>query len=310
MRALFLSTSSNETTKYMESLACLNLGPVEMLRYDEQEVTDANLHSRIKDFKPDIIVYVGSRWGAQPSTHTLAHINANVAPCVHLCSDAADLPWHDLINEYHYAGAFALQVAIDGNKKWPLDGLPDGMTLLTPINPTHFTSPPKPHAERKIVCGYAGNAGSQGSIRRNILTELMLRNLLTVRMRDDEPGSYDKCCEFMSDCRISINIPYSGTQAALQVKGRVIEAGLAGSCLLELGGSPTSDWFKPGEDYVEYYTVGQAMQVIEMLHDKPEATQAYGEKLRARVLAEHSPQVFWNKVFERIGIGQRATHSV
>ncbi len=33
-----------------------------------------------------------------------------------------------------------------------------------------------------------------------------------------------------------LNIPFSGTEQAMQVKGRVIEAGLAGSVLLDIKG--------------------------------------------------------------------------
>ena len=300
MRSLFLSTSTQETDKYEESLACLNLGPTEMIRYDQPDYTAAQLYADVKAWKPDMVVYIGTRWGVQPAIVTLCNITSKIAPMVHLCSDAADPPWFDLLTEYHYAGAFALQVAIDGNRQWPLAD--SQMTLLTPINPAHFPMRMKPHAERSILCGYAGNGGSGGSFRRELLTEVMLRNLLRVRLRDDAPGSYDEYCAFMSDCRITLDIPYSGTQAAKQIKGRVIEAGLAGSCLLELGGAPISEWFTPGVDYVEYGSAEDAVKIIRELQNDPERTQAIAANLRAKVLAEHSPQKFWGKIMDRIGV--------
>src|SRR3990167_2981861 len=211
MRILFLSTSSNETTKYAESLGCLNPESMSIL--------------------------------------TLAKLNAEVAPTVHICSDAADPPWHDLLMDYHYAGAFALQVAIDGNKKWPLHGTATGMTALTPIDPSRFDGV-KPHLERTIACGYAGNPGSEGSFRRHLLSELMFHKAIDVRMRSNAADTYQGMCEYMQNCRISINLPHTGTQAAKQVKGRVVEAALAGSCLLELAGSPTSDWFTLNADFL------------------------------------------------------------
>lgn len=303
MKALFLSTSSNETDKYMESFRIgVADSELEMYRYDAQEYSDAKTYAAAKAAAPDMIVYVGTRWGPQPSTSTLAQINAKIAPMVHLCSDAADPPWHALLREYHAMGAFAVQVAIDGNDAWP--GSQVGMTLLTPIAADHFPGVPLSHKERTVACGYAGNPGNPLSKRRTILTELMMRNLLTMRLRVDGPNSYAEMCAFLANARLSVNIPFSGTEAAMQVKGRVIESGLAGCCLLEAKGAPTSRWFTPGVDYLEYANVGELFQLIEAHGNQPLSrldTGAMGANLRRRVLAEHSPAVFWRKILERIG---------
>ena len=88
----------------------------------------------------------------------------------------------------------------------------------------------------------------------------------------------------------------------MQVKGRVVESGLAAAVLLETKGAPTSEWFRPGLDYLEYSDQFEAEQIIRRLENEPEATQAIGESLRARILAEHTPARFWAKVFERIGL--------
>ena len=301
MRTLFLSTSSNETTKYLESLECLKLGPCEMLRYDSADQTEANMYSRAKESKPDLIVYIGGVYGKQPATSTLARINAKIAPMVHLCSDAADAPWWALLREYHLAGCFTLQVAIDGNLHWPLAD--SQLTLLTPINPAHFNGTVKPHAEREYVCGWAGNAGSEGGRRRAVLTELMLRNLLRVRMRSGEMDTYDAMCAFLGNCRMSLNISWSGTEQAHQVKGRVIETGLAAGVLLEIKGSPTAQWFTPGVDYLEYSTMDELIEAIKCYElQLPSWGEEMGKRLQARVLAEHHPRVFWGKILERIGL--------
>lgn len=301
MRSLFLSTSSGETYKYLESLECLNLGPCSMLRYDAPEETDATVYVKAKAFAPDLIVYIGGCFGKQPATHTLARINGDIAPMVHICSDASDAPWWGLLRQYHQAGAFALQIAIDGNPAWPLAD--SQMTLLTPINPAHFNGSVKPHSEREYVCGWAGNAGSEGGRRRMILTELMLRNLLRVRMRTDAADSYDSMCAFMGNCRMSLNVSFSGTEQAMQVKGRVIETGLAAGVLLELKGSPTSQWFTPGVDYLEYSGMDQLIEAIKVYEmELPSWGEEMGKRLQARVLAEHHPKVFWGKILERIGL--------
>lgn len=300
MKAVFLSTSSGETTKYAESLTDILGAEPGIVRYDHPEATDASVYSEVKAAKPDFIVYIGSRWGKQPSTSTLCQINGSVAPMVHLCSDAADPPWHDLLREYHNQGAFAVQVAIDGNDNWP--GADAGLTLLTPIAASHFLAYPMTHSVRRISCGYAGNGGGDGSKRRQILFALMMKNLLTIRQRDDTEGSYEQYCDFLSVSRLVLNIPFSGTEAVMQVKGRVVEAGLAGACLLECRGSPTAKWFRPGVDYLEYSSIGEAEALIDRLSKQPEETEKLGDNLRARVLAEHLPVAFWGNVLKRIGL--------
>ena len=263
-------------------------------------MSDAALYAKLRELQPDLMVYIGSRWGVQPSTATLARINAQVAPSVHICSDAADPPWWDLLREYHEAGAFALQVAIDGNDQWP--GAQNGLTLLTPIDAKHFGNGATPHVARAVACGYAGNQGAVGGNRNMVLQEVAFYNLVTMRLRDDAPGSYEAMCAFLCDSRMSLNIPYSGTETVFQVKGRVVESGLAGSCLLEVAGSPTNKWFTPGVDYLEYDSMPMCRELIVKLREDREQTERIGASLRRRALAEHSPAVFWGKVLEKIGM--------
>lgn len=300
-KALFLSTSSNETTKYADSLECLGGWEVGWLRYDEKDVTDAALFSAAKGIAPELIVYIGSRWGKMPSTYALARLNDKVAPSVHLCSDGADVPWWDLLMEYYRAHAFSLQVTIDGAHQWPLANNPRGMSALTPINPSYFGGS-IPHAERAWGCGYAGNPGSEGGQRRGVLTELAFQNLLRMRLRGSGADGYQECCDFIKQCRMTLNVSFTGTEAAHHVKGRVIEAALAGSCLLEVAVSPTCHWFTPGVDFLTYDSVEQAAGLIRDMAERPEATQAIGERLRARVAAEHSPRAFWSRIFDRVGL--------
>lgn len=292
-----LSTSSNETTKYAHSFEVGVGGNVDILRYDGEFTQEAALYSAAKDLAPDFIIYIGSAWGPQPSLATLARINAKIAPMVHLCSDAADPPWWHLLREYADKGCFALQVAIDGNDNWP--GAERGMTLLTPVDPANFDVS-LPHAVRQIACGYGGNPGSERGTRRNILWEVMSHNLLTVRLRDGEGETYRDYCDFIMRSRMSLNVPHTGTEQKMHVKGRVIESGLAGCCLLEVADSPTKKWFAPELEYLEYASIDQLREYIRL--QGPDETQRRGERLRARILAEHTPAIFWEKVLRRIGL--------
>lgn len=300
LKSLFLITGTSEVPKYADSLRNLNLGEVGMLQYDLVDRSDQLLYSKIKEFAPEFIVYVGSVFGKQPSIAALAHITDKIAPMIHLCSDAADSPWHHLLREYHNAGAFSLQVAIDGSHKWPNSDR--HMTALTPVDPALFP-PLRPHAERAVACGYAGNqGGGPQSLRTILLCEILEARCLDIRIRASLPFTYEPFCEYLSTLRMSLNIAYSGTEATTHVKGRVLETGLAGACLLETKGTPTSYWFRPGLDYLEYGSAKEAIEIIRKLTHEPEATQAMGESLRQRILREHSPLQFWTRIFERIGM--------
>lgn len=296
-----LSTSSNETTKYAHSFEIGVGGKVEIIRYDVEGVKEPELYAQVKAAKPDFVIYIGTRWGPQPSIATLANINARVAPMVHICSDAADPPWWDLLREYDARSCFSVQVAIDGNDNWP--GAERGLTLLTPVDPENF-SVRLPHSSRPIACGYGGNGGVPGGRRRDILWETLTHNLLTCRMRDGAPETYTEYCNFTLRSRMVLNIPYTGTEQMLHVKGRVVEAGLAECCLLEVAGSPTSKWFAPDLEYLEYASLRQLRSYIADLSH--EETQRRGERLRARIMGEHTPAIFWAKVLHRTGLRKAA----
>lgn len=306
MKALFLLTGTNEVLKYFESLARLPGWEASSLRYDEVGGSEQLLYSRAKEYAPDLIVYIGQRWGQTPAAATLANMTNRIAPMVHICSDAADPPWWDMLSHYHQAGAFALQVAIDGSRKWPL--AQSQLTCLTPVDPAWFMPQAgTPHSERPVACGYAGNPGSGGGSKRTGMLSALLGakpegRLIDLRIRSNLPHTYESYCDYMTKCRMSLNIAHSGTEATTQVKGRVIESGLAGCCLLETKGAPTSDWFRPGLDYLEYGDQFEAEQIIRRLEHEPEATQAMGESLRARILAEHTPEKFWKRIFDRISL--------
>jgi hypothetical protein len=305
VRSLFLITGTNEVLKYADSLRILNHGSVDVLRYDELSSSDQVLWGKIREAKPDFVVYIGSRWGKQPSISCLSQINEKIAPMVHLCSDAADPPWFDLLRDYHSAGCFSLQIAIDGSHKWPLSSTQ--MTALTPVDPASFPLGLRPHEERGIRAGYGGNAGGgPGTKRTDFLAAMLQERALDMRGRTNLPHTYDAYCDFLQNCRMSFNTSFSGTEAALQVKGRVVESGLAGALLLETKGAPTSYWFRPGIDYLEYESPENAVSIIRQLSERPDETQRMAFSLRERVLAAHTPAHFWAQVLDRIGMKMAA----
>jgi hypothetical protein len=71
---------------------------------------------------------------------------------------------------------------------------------------------------------------------------------------------------------------------------------------LETKGSPTSHWFRPGLDYLEYDTADEAADIVRRLSHEPEATQEMALSLRRRVLDQHTPAHFWKRIFDKIGL--------
>jgi hypothetical protein len=300
MKTTFLTTRTNECEKYWESIRALGWGEVTRIIYDLPGTSDAVLYAQVKDDKPDFVVYIGSRWGQQPSISMLAKITNSVAPMIHFCSDAADVPWHDVLRLYHDAGAFTCQVAIDGNPNWPAAAA--NLTLLTPVDPVYFPAEIVPHSKRPTACGWGGNAGGENSNRSAILSELLRDKLVALRIRSNLPYTYEAFCDYLTTCRMALNIAYSGSEQVMHVKGRVVEAALAGCCLLENAGSPVSRWFQPSLDYIEYKDAADAARIINYMSEHPNVTEAMGSSLRKKVMANHSPLVFWTTILNKIGL--------
>ncbi len=94
------------------------------------------------------------------------------------------------------------------------------------------------------------------------------------------------------------NFAETGSYEKLHVKWRVMEAGLSGCLLLETKGAPTCRWFDPGVDYLEWGTFSEAQHIVESM--TPKDSEQFGLRLRAKVLANHTPEKFWQRVMERI----------
>lgn len=295
-------------------------------RYDqaglsrERVSADGDMIRAAEQFKPDVQIYI-SAWEGMfvPSDETLTKLNG-IAPLVHFCFDQSDPPWweadgtHGNVIRYHKNDCFALQVGIDGGFEWPggrdfyhqeedqtWSNVPifKGLTLLTPIDPRPFEGPEMEYGERPYGVAYAGNAG--GPIRGFLVNRLQ-RELpgFVPRLRDDQPGSYGQFAQFLKMSRIVINVPFTGSGRAKHVKGRVLEAGLAGAALLEWRNPATRMWFTPRADYEEYGSIDECLDMARWLLGQSRRCRDMAESLSVRVRAEHSPQKFWTSVFAAV----------
>jgi hypothetical protein len=281
----------------------------------ERCAMDDQMLMEAKIGKPDAIVYI-SAWQEDycPLNETLGELNS-IAPVIHFLCDGADFPWWSQLKEFERRGTFSLTVNIDGShywpggKDWPADGIEvmeaDGtktrvgkisnaMTALTPIDISNFPPSSLGYNERPYAIGYGGNNG--GHIRSATVQRLQRVAGFAFKQRDQNPESYRVYTDFLSHCRVSVNIPFTGTGMHRHVKGRVLETSFAGATLLEWANAATRAWFTPRADYWEFETVEQCAEYAEWLAAHPKIGFDIARSLQERVMAEHHPSVFWQKV--------------
>ena len=316
MKGLFIITRTNEMHKHYESWSCLGhefktyvyTHPKGIPNALSGAKLDADIYDVAKKESPDIIVYVGACQSNTPSIECFKRLRSEIAPTVHFCSDAEDEPWWPELVAYDKAGCFSVQVSLDGSATWPLRDTQ--LTELTPINTAHYPTPPKPHKDRTIAFGFAGNPGSISRLKdgrvtgRRPIIAAMIQFGLKHRPRDPEAikDTYQQCADYISNVRIMPNVANTGSFEKLHVKGRVIEVGMAGGMLLETKGAPTHNFFTPGLDYMEWGSIDEARDIVTKMIERPDETQEMGFRLRWKVLANHAPEQFWGRILDRCGL--------
>src|SRR3990167_5695811 len=180
-----------------------------------------------------------------------------IAPVISLCSVAADKPWHTVLDVYRKQECFDLQVSIDGAHGSPVD-----LVTLTPVDAGPFSGP---NPERDIHCGFSGTVGRWNS-RSELVNALVWFGGLTVRARQGSER-YEDHVQFLRRCQMVMNISFTGTGHNHHIKGRVLEAGWAGCCLLEMEESPIAEWFPEG-CWISYRDPKEAAEIIATVDDE------------------------------------------
>lgn len=279
--------------------------PRDVVAMDHEMLQNAKLA------RPDAIVYI-SAWEGDfvPLNETLGELN-QIAPLIHFLCDAADPPWWPQLQEFERRGTFSLTVNIDGSHVWPggknwpihvhdwgIIGWRDKcLTLLTPLDTRYFPTRRHSFEERPYAIGYAGNAG--GPFRSALVQRLQGIRGFAFKQRDDNPDSYGGYAEFLQHARISLSVPFTGSGATTHVKGRVLETGYAGGCLMEWVNPATEAWFTPRHEYWPYHSIEEGAELAEWLSFHPRIAGETAAALHHAVTTKHSPKVFWNTVLER-----------
>lgn len=250
MKAMFLTTKTVDCTNHVRAYESA-FGEVEHYRFDHMGIrNDWKIIETAERVRPVAIFYIGANKAPGiPKPETLKALR-NIAPTVNLCSDAADSPWHNVLDFYRSNGCFDLQVSIDGAKD-VVD-----LSTLTPVDNRPFDAI---NVERDIRCGFSGTVGRWNS-RSEMVLALQWFGGLTIRDREGD-GTYEDHVKFLKRCKILLNISITGSGRRHHIKGRVLEAGWAGCALLESEGSPIGEWFPP-ECYMTYRGPVEAAEII------------------------------------------------
>lgn len=332
MKVLIATTSTGDTENISEGLKSLGKHCVQVFHYDQKWLQinrqnelrgtssgtrppldlsaefvncDAELVNHVSAQNPDVVIYV-SAWNGTfvPTNEALLKIKS-MAPLVHFLFDGADPPWWPKLQEFEKLGLFDLTVSIDGSHDWPggknwKDGktkISNAITLLTPISHQFYPEPTLKFTERPFSIGYAGNVG--GFARKGVVERLQFDNMpLTMCVRDSK--EYRAYAEFLQNCKIIINVPFTGSATRKHVKGRVVEAALAQACLLEWDNPQIRAWFSPRFEFEEYGSPEHCVDMCKFLMAQPKRCEEIGRALYERVRVEHSPLEFWAQVFGRV----------
>jgi hypothetical protein len=297
MRALFLRTWTIDCEKHWLSLQCLG-HEISTLQYDDKpHEQHEELVAAAKAINPDIIVFLGAieKYHLKPVPQpVILRKFRDIAPTIHLCSDASDHPWWEWLKLYDQSECFDLQVSIDGNFECPIADFKNGLIKLTPTDPAAFK--PLPWSERNVMAAITGGLGHG---ERAALIAFLTASPDVEWVRK---VSYEEMCTFMCRSKLSVNHWMNGTGDKYHVKGRVIETGWAGACLLERSNPHTSYWFKPGVEFLEYGELKEASRKLEWVKANSDAAGEIAQRFHERMVKEHHPKVFWGSVFDKLGL--------
>lgn len=299
MKALcFVTYTDCENKK--RSLECAGFEVV-AVQYDDRP-HDAQQYyvDRAREIAPDFMVYIGAvePYHGRPTLKPdILRQLRDVAPSILMCNDAADHPWWPLLETYERHECFTTMVSIDGSYNNPITNFVNGMLELTPTDVRPFADNMRIWPLKDIACGFVGGLGH--GPRQQAIRNLERLNLLQF-YAGPQGRTYDEFAALMCRIRVMPNFPYTGTGQHKHVKGRVIEAGFAGCCVIEHEDSPTSKWFNPSSDFLTYRTEEDLVRLITNTPSYVFEDRAHS--FQRKMVDRYHPRRFWQRVLNKTGI--------
>jgi len=293
MKAVFLTTKTADCVNHVSAWEYV-FGKSEHITFNHEGIrNDHVLIDAARAAKPDVIFYIGATKGlGNPRAETYRELR-KIATFINLCSDAADRPWHPVLETYARLKCFDLQVAIDGPSDAPVD-----LSTLTPVDPRPF----EVDVPKDIRFGFSGSVGRWNG-RSEIVKALEWFGGLQVRHRQGG-DTYQDHCRFLRRCQIVLNISLTGSGHRDHIKGRVLETGWAGAALLESEGSPIANWF-PSDCYLTYRDPREAAEIVRDIDDA--TIDKVTKRLSEEVRAKYHPKIIYTQMLRQaMGSGRGA----
>jgi hypothetical protein len=266
-----------------------------------EHLSEEDILGRIVPLNPDVVVFFALPVGHVdfPRYELFDRIREK-CPVVYVMFDP---PMPDLANDTQgfrkdcKLDRFDVFVNVNGRDDW--EHRSNEITLLCPISDEFYKDVPD-FCTRNNAIGFAGDFSPE--IRVDYLTALY-RVGLTVRGRESTASySYSNYANFFMDTKVIVNTSFANDRHIHIVKARVVECGLAGSCLMEHKDSPAKKYFVPGVDYAEYGTIEECIDTAKYLMGNESYASSMAANLRDKIMKEHSSGVSWRRVFSKIGL--------
>lgn len=226
--------------------------------------------------------------------------------CIYYCCEASNPDWWPKLD--NIKNHVKIIVNVDGN-----DAYKDAYTTLAiygQANSFCGTGNHDPAAHffdsRPIPVGFCGGYDPHGTTMRSRL----LRHFDPQKVRIgpyplfvnypfiELPNTYHLYAGFLMNTKFVINSSGSSGDKSNHVKGRVLEAGLAGCCLLEDSKSPIDKWFSD-DCYFKYNEPWDCEMIIRELLDNPEAKKR-AKNLAKEVREKYNPKKLWKEILDQL----------
>jgi len=269
---------------------------------------DAELLSRVDHERPDVVVFLpGTGLHRNPGLGTFRTLRARGIPAVLVLPDLRKAYWQGIVS---VAGpAFDLVVSFDG---CTLESMPALQVLedrffrgWTPIS--SWGEPP-PVAGRPYAVNMIGSLWGDRLTAARALTaagiQVVVRppkapGLPELGMPAHKTLSNDSYLDLIRQCRLTVNFSACSTGDGHQLKGRVFEAAVGGSMLLESANDMTRDFFEEGKEFVSFD--GEADLIAKVRHylDHPEEMAVVAAAAYRRFLDSYAAPRFWRMLYEQ-----------
>lgn len=297
-RFLYLHPGTMQVAPHVGSLYQISDSTCTVNSFDffVPEPDEAILHQALH-YDRTHVIWLGVCGGPyEPCPGTFRTLRNHGIKTIALIPEASHPDWDRLIQRFHGADSFDLIVNLDGNKNWNDRG--KGLTTLAIFDQRPYENVGT--ISRVHDVGFCGGSGGPGTMRERLISHLKHVGLLTEFPFNETRGTYQSYADFMMSCKIIVNAAGSAGDRSKHVKGRVIEAGLAGCCLLEEAGSPIHEWFS----YNCFFTYDSPedceKQIRVLLNYHPDGITRRAEALSREVRTKYSPRVLWDQVLANL----------